>query len=79
VILLTWPFHGIAAIVMEIIRQAEEALYDESALHAELKALYGRLEAGELTEEEFTRQEGELAERLALAEQYHRRKRRAAH
>jgi hypothetical protein len=79
VILLTWPFHGIVAVFNEVIRQAEDALYDEANLHRELKSIYTQLEAGELSEEEFTRREGELAERLAIAEEYNRRKRRAAH
>jgi len=78
VILLTWPLHGIAAIVREIVRQAEEALYDETALQDELKLLYARLEAGAVGDEEFEQREGELAERLALAAEYHRQKRRAA-
>jgi len=79
VILLTWPFHGLVAVFKEVMRQAEDALYDETALQNELKALYARLEAGELGEEEFERREGELAERLAIAEAYNRQKRRAAH
>jgi hypothetical protein len=78
VILLTWPFHALFAVFEEVARQAEEALYDEGTLHAELMALNARLERGELTEEEFARREGELAERLALAEAYHRRQRQAA-
>jgi len=79
VILLTWPFHGLVAVFKEVMRQAEDALYDETALQNELKTLYTRLEAGELGEEEFERREGELAERLAIAEAYNRQKRRAAH
>ena len=77
--LLTWPIHGLMAIINEVIRQAEDAMYDQTALQNELKALYARLEAGELGEEEFTRRENELAERLALAEEFHRAKRRATH
>lgn len=78
-ILLTWPLHGLAAVFKEVMRQAEDALYDETALHAELKRLYARLEAGQMTEEEFERREGELAERLAIAEEYNRQTRCAAH
>jgi hypothetical protein len=77
-ILVTWPLHGIMAICNEVIRQAEDALYDESAIQAELKSLYARLEAGQVSEEEFDQREGELAERLALAAEYNRQKRRAA-
>jgi hypothetical protein len=79
VILLTWPVHGLVAIFSEIIRQAEDALYDESALQAQLQSLYARLEANEISESEFERQESELAERLALAADYNRRQRRATH
>jgi gas vesicle protein GvpG len=79
VILLTWPFHGLVAVFEEVMRQAERALYDETALSDELKALYARLEAGEMDEDEFERRENALAERLAIAEAYNREKRRAAH
>jgi hypothetical protein len=78
VILVTWPFHALFAVFKEVARQAEEALYDESALHAELMSLNARLERGEVTEEEFARRENELAERLVLAEAYHDRQRQAA-
>jgi hypothetical protein len=78
VILLTWPFDGIVAVFKEVMRQAEDALYDEANLHRELKSIYTRLEAGELSEEEFTRREGELAERLAIAEEYNREAPRGA-
>jgi hypothetical protein len=79
VILLTWPVHGLVAIFGEIIRQAEDALYDESALQAQLQSLYARLEANDISESEFERQENELAERLAIAADYNQRRRRAAH
>jgi hypothetical protein len=77
--LLTWPFHGFVAIVNEIVRQAEEAMYDEAALQQELKALYALLETGQITEEEFEPRENELAERLAMAEEFHRQQRRRTH
>jgi len=79
VILLTWPVHGLVAIFSEIIRQAEDALYDEGALQAQLQSLYARLEASEIGEAEFERREGELAERLAIAADYNQRQRRATH
>ena len=78
-ILLTWPFHGLVAVFKEVMRQAEDALYDETALQHELTALYARLEAGEVNEDEFEQRENELAERLAIAGEYNRQKRRAAH
>jgi hypothetical protein len=78
VILLTWPFYGILAIFEEVARQAEEALYDEAALCSELRLLHARFEAGDMTEEEFTGREDELAARLARAEEYHRLKHQAA-
>ena len=77
-ILLTWPVHGLVAVFKEVIRQAEDALYDEAALHAELTSLYKRLEAKEISEADFERWESELAERLAAAAEYNRRNRRAA-
>ena len=78
-ILLTWPVHGLVAIFSEIIRQAEEALYDESALQAQLQSLYARLEAHEISDAEFERREHELAERLAIAADYNQRQQRATH
>ena len=77
-ILLTWPVHGLVAVFKEVIRQAEDALYDETALQNELKSLYKRLEANEISEADFERWENELAERLAAAAEYNRRNRRAA-
>ena len=71
--LLTWPIDGLFYIFEEVARQVEAALYDEDALQAELKSLYARLEAGEVSEEEFERRESDLAARLVAAEDYHRR------
>ena len=66
---LVWVFE-------EVARQAEQALYDEDALHHELKQLYEGLEAGIVSEDEFVRREAELAERLEEAERRHRGRRR---
>ena len=76
--LLTWPVHGVIAVFQEVMRQAEEAMYDEAALQAELKLPYQRLQAGELTEEAFELRENELAEQLAAAAEYNQHKRQMA-
>lgn len=52
---------------------AQEALaqaLDEGALRAELMALQERLDAGELTSEEYDRQEQSLLERLNAIREY---------
>ena len=62
----------------EVARQAEDASTTRTRPHAELKALYARFEAGEVSDEECDRREREVAARLALAEAYHRRRPRDA-
>lgn len=67
---------GLIWVFEEVARQADQALYDEGAIHDELKQLYEGLEAGTVSEEDFTRREAELAARLEEAERRHRPKRR---
>jgi len=69
--MLTLPFRGLIWIAREVADRAENALYDEEGLRAELTRLYGELEAGRIDEEEFARLEGPLAERLVEAEDRH--------
>jgi gas vesicle protein GvpG len=66
--LLRLPLRGLFWIAEEVAARAENALYDEEGLRAELVALYRELEEGRVTEEDFARREEALAERLAEAE-----------
>ncbi|GHE71928.1 gas vesicle protein GvpG [Streptomyces spiralis] len=52
--------------IKQVLREAERVYYDPATVQAELGRLAQRLEAGEITEEEFDRQEDELLDRLAV-------------
>ncbi|GAA2888738.1 gas vesicle protein GvpG [Streptomyces mexicanus] len=58
------PARGSAWAIRQVLREAERLYYDPAAVRAELAQLEQRLEAGEITEEEFDRQEDELLDRL---------------
>jgi uncharacterized membrane protein len=60
------PVRGSAWVVRQVLREAERLYYDPSAVRAELARLEERLEAGEIDEEEFDRQEDELLDRLEI-------------
>jgi hypothetical protein len=63
--LLLAPVRGLMFVLREVARQAEEEqANEERALMAELAALHRALEAGEVTEAQFDRREGELLTRL---------------
>ena len=62
--LLTAPFWGLLRIFEEISHRAEDELYDDEAVKAELFQAYRQLEAGSLSEEEFARREAEIVGRL---------------
>jgi len=59
---------GLVFIAEEIRRQAEEQLYDEEPVLAEMKAAYALLEGGAIGEEEFARREESFLARLAAIE-----------
>lgn len=58
------PARGGAWAIRQVIREAERIYYDPATVRAELARLEQQLEAGEITEEEFDRQEDELLDRL---------------
>ncbi|WP_406724386.1 gas vesicle protein GvpG [Streptomyces sp. GD-15H] len=58
------PARGSGWVIQQVLREAERIYYDPSAIRAELARLEEQLEAGEITEEEFDRQEDELLDRL---------------
>ncbi|MEU0026352.1 gas vesicle protein GvpG [Streptomyces sp. NPDC006335] len=60
------PVRGSAWAIKQVLREAERLYYDPAAVRAELARLEERLEAGEIDEEEFDRQEDELLERLEI-------------
>ena len=59
---------GLMSLFREIARQADDSLYDEAGVMAQLGALHQRFEAGALSEEEFDEQELALVERLETIE-----------
>ena len=72
--LLTAPFRGLLWVFEEVAKRAEQELYDEDAVKAELTDLYMKLEAGSITEDEFGRQEAELVKRLEVIEEHKKHK-----
>lgn len=60
------PARGSAWAIRQVLREAEHIYYDPATVRAELARLEERLEAGEITDEEFDRQEDELLDRLEI-------------
>jgi hypothetical protein len=75
--LLMTPFRGLLRVFEEVAEQAEQELYNEDAVKAELMDLYKRLEAGALSEQDFVQHEVALVQRLEEIEE--RNQRRAGH
>ncbi|MFG2510905.1 gas vesicle protein GvpG [Streptomyces sp. NPDC048584] len=61
------PVRGSGWVVQQVLREAERIYYDPATIRAELARLEERLESGEMSEEEFDRQEDELLDRLETA------------
>ncbi|KQW17140.1 MULTISPECIES: gas vesicle protein GvpG [unclassified Streptomyces] len=60
------PVRGSGWVIRQVLNEAERLYYDPATVRAELARLEERLEAGEIDEEEFDRQEDELLERLEI-------------
>ncbi|MFF0089758.1 gas vesicle protein GvpG [Streptomyces canus] len=60
------PVRGSGWVIRQVLNEAERLYYDPATVRAELSKLEERLEAGEIDEEEFDRQEDELLERLEI-------------
>ncbi|MFJ9008104.1 gas vesicle protein GvpG [Streptomyces canus] len=60
------PVRGSGWVIRQVLNEAERLYYDPATVRAELARLEERLEAGEIEEEEFDRQEDELLERLEI-------------
>jgi Gas vesicle protein G len=61
------PVRGSLWAVGQVLAEAERQYYDPAAVRAELARLEQRLEAGEISEEEFDRLEDELLDRLEIS------------
>ncbi|MFJ8110624.1 gas vesicle protein GvpG [Streptomyces sp. NPDC096132] len=61
------PVRGSGWVIGQVLREAERIYYDPATVRAELGRLEERLEAGEITEDEFDRMEDELLDRLEIA------------
>jgi hypothetical protein len=60
------PVRGSGWVIRQVLNEAERLYYDPATVRAELAQLEERLDAGEIDEEEFDRQEDELLERLEI-------------
>ncbi|MFE3038063.1 gas vesicle protein GvpG [Streptomyces canus] len=60
------PVRGSGWVIKQVLKEAERLYYDPATVRAELAQLEERLEAGEIDEEEFDRQEDDLLERLEI-------------
>ncbi|MFF4501817.1 gas vesicle protein GvpG [Streptomyces sp. NPDC001401] len=58
------PVRGSAWVIGQVVHEAERIYCDPAVVRAELARLEEQLEAGEIDEEEFDRQEDELLYRL---------------
>ncbi|MDX3451360.1 gas vesicle protein GvpG [Streptomyces sp. ME02-8801-2C] len=60
------PVRGSAWVIGQVLHEAERLYYDPATVRTELSQLEQRLEAGEIDDEEFDRQEDELLDRLEI-------------
>ncbi|MFH8440262.1 gas vesicle protein GvpG [Streptomyces sp. NPDC018026] len=61
------PVRGSGWVIGQVLAEAERIYCDPATVRAELARLEEKLEAGEITEEKFDRQEDELLDRLEIA------------
>jgi hypothetical protein len=60
------PVRGSSWVIRQVLSEAERLYYDPATVRAELAQLEQRLDAGEIDDEEFDRQEDELLDRLEI-------------
>ncbi|MET7454311.1 gas vesicle protein GvpG [Streptomyces sp. NPDC005574] len=60
------PVRGSGWVIKQVLSEAERLYYDPATVRAELGQLEEQLEAGEIDEETFDRQEDELLDRLEI-------------
>jgi len=70
--ILLAPVQGLVWIAEQIQEQADKERMDEEGVKRQLTELYMLLETGQISEEEFERQEEELVDRLEAIEAYHK-------
>ena len=69
---VTGPVKGLAWIAEKVIEQADRELYDEESIRGQLAELEMRQEIGEISEEEYEREEADLLARLEAARERRR-------
>jgi len=77
--LLSAPVDGLLFIFREITRIAEEELDNDAPIRDELTDLYKCLESNSISEEEFSRRETDLVERLEVIENRKKRRSHGSH
>ncbi|MFF4250409.1 gas vesicle protein GvpG [Streptomyces sp. NPDC001663] len=60
------PVRGSGWVIGQVLQEAERIYYDPATIRTELARLEQQLEAGEIDEEEFDRQEDELLDRMEI-------------
>jgi chorismate mutase len=67
------PLRGVLAAAEQVRRQAEDEFYDPAVIRSQLEEVERQRESGDLDDEEATRWEDELIERLLVARDRPRR------
>ncbi len=67
---ITMPASGARFLMNTVLTMAEQELYDVAKIREELVLLQLRLEEGEITEDEYVAQEGDIMVRLRTAREY---------
>jgi hypothetical protein len=70
--LLAFPLTGPLWVAKVVRDEAERQLYDEDAIRGQIARLQQQHQAGEISPEDFDREEEALFQRLLDARQYHR-------
>jgi hypothetical protein len=66
----TAPVSGLRFVLEQIGQMAEREFFDEQHIREELLLLQLRLDEGDISEEEYAREEGEIVARLRRAREY---------
>ena len=64
------PLAGFRFVLNQVVQMAERELFDEDRIREDYLLLQLRLEEGEISEEEYLRQEAEIMTRLRAAREY---------
>ncbi len=66
-------FPGFAFILKQLMAMAEREIYDPERIREQILLLQMKLDEGEITEEEYNRQEAELMVQWRAARDYHQK------